>query len=52
MKTFGFFMIIWLIMSLATFSIFKNGTDREVSLMTLATLLAYIFYKLTKEEAK
>jgi hypothetical protein len=52
MKTFGFFMFLWLVVVLATFNIFKNGSDREILLFTLGTLLSYIFYKLIKEEAK
>lgn len=51
MKTFGFFMFIWLITILATFNIFKDVSDREILLFMLGTLLSYIFYKLIKEEA-
>lgn len=52
MNTFGLFMFMWLITILAIFNIFKNVTDRDILLFTLATLISYIFYKLTKEEAK
>jgi len=50
MKTFGLFMFIWLCTILATFNVFSKVSDREISLMILATLIAFIFYKTFKED--
>ena len=52
MKTFGFFMILWLVSILISFNIWKNVSVEEMLKMVLATQLAYIMYKLTKEETK
>jgi len=52
MKTFGFFMILWLVSILISFNIWKNASIEEMLKMVLATQLAYIMYKLTKEETK
>jgi hypothetical protein len=52
MKTFGLFMLLMLVCILITFNIFKEVGDREILLMTLSMLMAYIFYKLIKEESK
>lgn len=52
MKTFGFFMILWLISILISFSVWKNASVEEMLKMVLATQLTYIMYKLTKEETK
>ena len=52
MKTFGLFMFMWLCIMLSTFAIFKGASDREITLFTLSTLIAYIFYKLIKEESE
>jgi hypothetical protein len=52
MKTFGFFMILWLISILISFNVWKNAGVEEMLKMVLATQLAYIMYRLTKEETK
>ena len=52
MKTFGFFMILWLVSILISFNIWKNVSVEEMVKMVLATQVAYIMYKLTKEESK
>ena len=52
MKTFGFFMILWLVSILISFNIWKNASIEGMLKMVLATQLAYIMYKLTKEETK
>jgi hypothetical protein len=52
MKTFGLFMILWLISILISFNIWKETSTSEMIKMVLATQLAYIMYKLTKEETK
>jgi hypothetical protein len=52
MKTFGLFMILWLVSILISFNIWKNVSVEEMVKMVLATQVAYIMYKLTKEETK
>lgn len=52
MKTFGLFMILLLVSILSTFSIWKNAEPDELLKMLLATQLAYIIYRLLKEEEK
>ena len=52
MKTFGLFMILWLASILISFNIYFNATVEEILKMILATCIAYIMYKLTKEESK
>lgn len=52
MKTFGFFMLLWLVSILASFNIWKGVSQDEMLKMILATQFAYIMYKLTKEESK
>lgn len=52
MKTFGLFMLIWLASILISFNICKNVTPAEMLKMVLATQVAYIMYRLTKEESK
>lgn len=52
MKTFGLFMLIWLVSILASFNIWKGASQDEMLKMVLATQLAYIMYRLTKEENK
>lgn len=51
MKTFGLFMIVWLVTIIISFNIWKNASVEEMLKMILATQLAYIMYKLTKEES-
>jgi len=52
MKTFGLFMIVWLVTIIISFNIWMNASVEEMLKMILATQLAYIMYKLTKEESK
>jgi hypothetical protein len=51
MKTFGLFMIVWLVSILISFNIW-HATIEEMLKMVLATQIAYIMYRLTKEELK
>jgi hypothetical protein len=50
MKTFGLYMIIWLVCISISFNICKAVSTQEMLEMILATQLAFIFYKLLKEE--
>jgi len=52
MKTFGLFMIMWLASILFSFNIWKDANLEEMLKMLLATQIAFIFYKLVKEETK
>ena len=52
MRTFGFFMILWLASILVTFNVFRGVTIEEMLKMVLSTILAYILYGLCKEEYK
>jgi hypothetical protein len=52
MKTFGLFMILWLASIITTFISFKGATIEEMLKFIIASQLAYILYKLTKEESK
>ena len=52
MKTFGFFMLLWLASILTSFNVWKDSSSDEMLKMVLATQLAYIFYRLIKEENK
>lgn len=52
MKSFGFFMLLWLASILISFNVWKDSSPNEMLKMVLATQLAYIFYRLTKEENK
>jgi hypothetical protein len=52
MKTFGLFMCIWLVAILATLNIWKTATNEELIKMVMATQIAYIMYRLVKEEYK
>jgi hypothetical protein len=52
MKTFGIFLIVWLASILISFVVWKGATIEEMLKMLLATQIAYIMYKLTKEESK
>lgn len=52
MKTFGLFMLVWLGAILFSFNIWKGVSQDEMLKMILATQLAYILYKLIKEEIK
>lgn len=50
MKTFGFFMIMWVVSILITFNIWHDTSNDTMLKMLLATQLAWIIYKLIKEE--
>lgn len=52
MKTFGLFMIMWIASILISFNIWKDTSPEEMLKMVLATQIAFIFYKLVKEETK
>jgi hypothetical protein len=52
MKTFGLFIIMWLVSILASFNIWKGASIEEMLKMILATQIAFIFYSLLKEEDK
>jgi hypothetical protein len=52
MKTFGLFMLLWLVTMLVSFNIWRGASAEEMLKMVLATQLAYIYYKLLKEEDK
>lgn len=52
MKTFGLFMFLWICLSLATFSIWENVPTNDLIKVVLGTQLAFIMYKLIKEEDK
>ena len=52
MKTFGLFLILWLVSILISFNIWLHATIEEMLKMLLATQIAYIMYKLCKEESK
>jgi hypothetical protein len=52
MKTFGLFMILWIVSILISFNVWKCASIEEMLKMVLATQIAFIFYKLIKEEAK
>ena len=52
MKTFGLFMLIWITTTFAAFCIWKASSQDEMLKMLLATQLAYISYRLIKEENK
>jgi hypothetical protein len=50
MKTFGLFMLLWLIYILVIFNLLKNITIDEMLKLIIATQMAYIVYRLLKEE--
>jgi hypothetical protein len=52
MKTFGLFMIMWVASILFSFNIWKDASFEIMLKMVLATQIAFIFYKLVKEETK
>jgi len=52
MRTFGLFMILWVTSILVTFNVFRGATVEEMLKMALSTILAYILYRLCKEEYK
>lgn len=52
MKTFGLFIIMWLISILISFNVWKGASIEEMLKMILATQIAFIFYSLLKEEDK
>ncbi len=52
MKTFGLFMILLLASILITFTVWRNATTGEIIKMILSMQLAYVMYRLCKEESK
>ena len=52
MRTFGIFVILWLASILLSFGVWKHATIEEMLKMLLATQIAYIMYRLAKEESK
>jgi len=52
MKTFGFFLLLWTILTLMTFVNFQDAVPSELIKLILATLITYVFYRLIKEELK
>ena len=52
MKTFGLFMLLWLVCILLVFNIWNNGSTEGMLKMIMATQMTYIMYKLIKEENK
>lgn len=52
MRTFGLFMILWIVSILISFNVWKGASIEEMLKMVLATQIAFIFYKLVKEETK
>jgi len=52
MKTFGLFMLLWLIYILVVFNIWNNAPIDGMLKMIMATQMTYIMYRLLKEETK
>ena len=52
MKTFGLFLILWVSYILITFNILRGVTVEQMLKLLLATQMAYIMYRLCKEEIK
>ena len=52
MKTFGLFLVLWIFAFVATFNIWKDVPTDDLIKVILATQIAYIMYKLAKEEEK
>ena len=52
MKTFGLFMLLFIVASLATFNIWRNPSIEEMIKVIMAMQITYIIYRLVKEEVK
>ena len=52
MKTFGLFMFLWILSFVASFSIWKDVSTNDLIKFVLTTQIAFIMYKLIKEEEK
>ncbi len=52
MKTFGLFLFLWIMSFLASFKIWEDVPTDDLIKVILATQLAFIMYKLIKEEEK
>jgi hypothetical protein len=52
MKTFGLFLFLWIMSFLASFSIWKDVPTNDLVKVVLTTQIAFIIYKLIKEEEK
>ena len=50
MKTFGVFILIWLVSIAITFNTYKGATIEEMLKVIISIQLAYIMYRLAKEE--
>ena len=50
MKTFGLFMLLWLIYILVIFNLLPNIGIDEMLKLILSTQMTYIMYRLLKEE--
>lgn len=50
MKTFGLFLLLFLVSCIFVFNVFKELTDRELIMTFISLLNAYIYYRLIKEE--
>jgi hypothetical protein len=51
MKTFGLFMLLWLIYILVIFNLLKNITIDQMLKLILSAQMTYIMYRLLKEES-
>ena len=45
-------MLLWLVSILISFNVWKEASQEEMLKMVLATQIAYVMYRLTKEESK
>jgi hypothetical protein len=52
MKTFGLFLFLWILLFVASFSIWKDVPTDDLVKFVLTTQIAFIMYKLIKEEEK
>lgn len=52
MKTFGLFILVWLGIMLVLFNVWEAPSQEETLKIIWATQLAYIMYRLIKEEMK
>jgi putative flippase GtrA len=50
MKTFGLFILLFIVVLLATFNIWRNASIEEMIKMIMATQITYIMYRFVKEE--
>ena len=50
MKTFAIFWLLWLASIVLTFYAFEDASIEEMLKVVIATQIAYLMYKLAKEE--